>query len=261
MIKLGVIYGGKSTEHEVSIKSAKSILENLNKEKYEIYPIFIDKDGSWYEEKFSIWTDSFSKENENIRKRMGANRKKIEKIVCYLKKLDVVFPVLHGLFGEDGTIQGMLELMGVKYVGCKVLASSVGMDKAYTKLVFGKAKINQVKYIYAKKYEDRYIYVDEDLNEIELNIDELINKIEIKLKYPMFVKPSNSGSSVGVNKAKNKQELINNIEIASKFDNKILIEEGIVGKEVECAVLGNSKMGVEASLVRRNIICRRILYI
>ena len=249
MIKLGVIYGGKSTEHEVSIKSAKSILENLNKEKYEIYPIFINKDGTWHEEKLSIGTGSFSKENENFRKRTGPNRKKIENIIGYIKNLDIVFLVLHGLYGEDGTIQGMLELIGVKYVGCKVLASSVGMDKAYTKLVFEKAKINQAKYIYAKKYENKYIYVDDDLNEIELNIDELINKIEQKLKYPMFIKPSNSGSSVGVNKAKNRQELIKNIEIAAEFDDKILIEEGIIGKEVECAVIGNSKIGVEASPV------------
>ena len=228
MIKLGIIYGGKSTEHDVSIKSAKSILDNLNKEKYDIYPIFIDKDGTWYD---------------------GEN-KKIEKIADYLKEMDIVFPVLHGLYGEDGTIQGMLEILGVKYAGCKVLASSVGMDKAYTKVIFEKAKINQTKYIYVKKYENKkYIYVDEEFNEIEQDTDELINKIEEKLKYPIFVKPSNSGSSIGINKAENKQELIENIEIASKFDNKILIEEGIIGKEVECAVLGNSQIGVKVSPV------------
>ena len=228
MIKLGVIYGGTSTEHEISIKSANSILENLNKEKYEIYPIFIDKDGTWYDKK---------------------KEQKIEKIVDNLKKLDIVFPVLHGLGGEDGTIQGLFELFNIKYVGCKVLSSSIGMDKAYTKLIFEKANINQAKYIYIKKYENKYIYIDDSLNEIELSINELINKIEKKIKYPIFVKPSNSGSSIGINKAKNKEELINNIIIAGKYDNKILIEQAIIGKEVECAILGNSKIGVEVSSV------------
>ena len=227
MLKLGVIYGGKSTENEVSKVSAKSVLENLNKEKYEIFPIYISKQGEWFE---------------------GETEEKIENIIEYLRKLDIVFPVLHGLYGEDGTIQGMFEMFNIKYVGCKVLASSVGMDKAYTKIIFEKAKINQAKYMYVKKYEQsQYIYIDESLNEKELNIEELVKVAEEKLTYPMFIKPSNSGSSVGVNKAENKQELIKNIEIASKFDQKILIEQGIVGKEVECAVLGNSKLGVEAT--------------
>ena len=227
MLKLGVIYGGKSTENEVSKVSAKSVLENLNKEKYDIFPIYISKEGEWFK---------------------GETKEKIENIIEYLKSLDIIFPVLHGLYGEDGTIQGMLEMFNIKYVGCKVLASSVGMDKAYTKVIFEKAKINQAKYIYVKKYEnDEYIYVDEALNEHKLKIEELTKIAEEKLNYPMFIKPSNSGSSVGVNKAENKQELIKNIEIASGFDTKILIEQEIKGKEVECAVLGNSKTGVEAT--------------
>ncbi len=227
MLKLGVIYGGKSTENEVSKVSAKSVLENLNKEKYEIFPIYISKEGEWFN---------------------GETEEKIENIIEYLKNFDIVFPVLHGLYGEDGTIQGMLEMFNIKYVGCKVLASSVGMDKAYTKVIFEKAKINQAKYIYIKKYKnDEYIYVDENLDEHKLKIEELTKIAEEKLNYPMFIKPSNSGSSVGVNKAENKQELIKSIEIASKFDTKILIEQEIKGKEVECAVLGNSKAGVEAT--------------
>ena len=230
MKKLGVIFGGMSTENEVSKLSAKSILDNLNKEKYEIYPIYIDTKGDWFE--------------------YEAN-KKIENIIEYLKSLDVVFPVLHGLYGEDGTIQGLFEMLKIPYVGCKVLASSVGMDKAYTKVIFEKAGINQAKYIYVKKYENQenYIYVDECFNEQSLNIDDLVDVIKNKIKYPMFVKPSNSGSSVGVNKAENDEELKNNIKIAAKFDSKILIEEGIIGKEVECAVLGNSKIGVQATQV------------
>lgn len=229
MIKLGVLYGGKSTEREVSKKSAKSVLYNLDKEKYEVYPIFIAEDGNWYEENDS-------------------EKKEIENIIKYLKKLDIVFPVLHGLYGEDGTIQGLFEIAGVKYVGCKVLASSMGMDKAYTKIIFEKAKINQAKYLYIKKYKNKdYIYIDNNMDEKNININELIDLVEKELKYPIFVKPSNSGSSVGVNKSENREELKNNIEEAAKFDNKILIEQGIIGKEVECAVLGNAEKGLEVT--------------
>ena len=229
MIKLGVLYGGKSTEREVSRKSAKSVLDNLDKGKYEIYPIFIAEDGRWFEEK-------------------NSEKKEIENIIKYLKKLDIVFPVLHGLYGEDGTIQGLFEIAGVKYVGCKVLASCVGMDKAYTKIIFEKAKINQAKYLYVKKYKNKdYIYIDENMDEKNIDINELINLVEKELQYPVFVKPSNSGSSVGVNKSENSEELKNNIEEAAKFDNKILIEQGIIGKEVECAVLGNDEKGIEVT--------------
>lgn len=229
MIKLGVLYGGKSTEREVSRKSAQSVLDNLDKEKYEIYPIFIDEKGNWFEEKKS-------------------EKKEIENIIKYLKELDIVFPVLHGLFGEDGTIQGLFEIAGIKYVGCNVLASSVGMDKAYTKIIFEKSKINQAKYLYIKKYKNSdYIYIDDNMNEKNIEINELINLVEDKLKYPIFVKPSNSGSSVGVNKCENKEELKQNIIEATKYDNKILIEQGIIGKEVECAVLGNDEIGVEVT--------------
>ena len=230
MKKLGVIFGGMSTENEVSQLSAKSILNNLNKEKYEIYSIYIDTKGEWFE---------FEK------------NKKIDNIMEYLKRLDVVFPVLHGLYGEDGTIQGLFEILKIPYVGCKVLASSVGMDKAYTKIIFERAGINQAKYIYVKKYknQENYIYVDDKFNEQSLSIEDLVDLIKNKITYPMFVKPSNSGSSVGVNKAENDEELKNNIKIAAEFDSKILIEEGIIGKEVECAVLGNSQIGVQATQV------------
>lgn len=227
-MNLGVIFGGKSTENEVSVKSAKSIIQNLDKKKYEIFPIYIDKNGIWYE-------------YEDMRQ--------IENISNYLKNMDIIFPVLHGLYGEDGTIQGMFEMLGIPYVGCKVLASSVGMDKVYTKVIFEKAKINQAKYIYLKKYCNKYIYVDEEFNETQADMEEIINIVKSKIGYPVFVKPSNSGSSVGVNKAQNDKELKMYIEEAAKYDEKILIEQGIIGKEVECAVIGNSKIGVEASRV------------
>ena len=223
-LKLAVIYGGMSTENEVSCVSANSVINNLNKEKYEIFPIYISKDGCWYQ----------VNDIENIK-----DKKEIENVMKYLKNVDVIFPVLHGLYGEDGTIQGMLELLQKPYVGCKVLASSVGMDKVYSKIVFEKAKINQAKYVYIRKYNENYIYVNNNFDEQVFNIKDTINKIINELKFPMFIKPSNSGSSVGINKAHDRNELEKAIKEAEKYDNKILIEEGIKGREVECAVLGN----------------------
>ena len=227
-IKLGVIFGGMSTENEVSVVSANSILKNLNKEKYDIYPIYISKEGKWY-------------------RCQDEEKEEIENIVKYLRDLDVFFPVLHGLYGEDGTIQGLFELLKKPYVGCGVLASSIGMDKAYTKIIFDKANINQAPYVYLKKYKGKYIYAEHDFSEQILSLEEIVEKVTDKIKFPMFVKPSNSGSSVGINKAKNIEELKKYIEYASKFDSKILVEQGIAGKEVECAVLGNEE--VEASCV------------
>lgn len=227
-LNLGIIFGGMSTEHEVSIKSAKAIINNLNKEKYNISGIYIDQNGEWY-----IY-------NKN---------EKIENICNTLKKLDIVFPILHGLYGEDGTIQGMLEILKIPYVGCKVLASSIGMDKVFTKAIFQKANIKQAKYMYIKKYKDNnnYIIVEDNLKEKFISIKELLKKINSELEYPLFIKPSNSGSSVGVNKAKDNSELIESIKIAEKLDNKIVIEQGIIGREIECAVLGNNRIGVITS--------------
>lgn len=227
MKKIGVIFGGMSTENEVSIKSAKSVLKNLDKGLYEIYPIYIDKEGKW-------WKCSYNEKNGQIK-----NNEKIENVFKYLKEIDVAFPVLHGLYGEDGTIQGLFELLKIPYVGCHVLASSVGMDKAYTKIIFERAGLKQAKYKYIKTYKEKYIYINEDFEEEIMNIEEITRKIEKEIKFPMFIKPSNSGSSVGINKANNDEELKKYIKEASKFDEKILVEEGINGKEVECAVLGN----------------------
>lgn len=214
MIKLGVIYGGISTEHDVSEMSARSVIENLDEEKYEIHEIYINKYGKWFENN-------------------DGEKEEIYNLVWTLKDLDVVFPVLHGLGGEDGTIQGMLEMLKIPYVGCGVLASSVGMDKVYTKIIFEKAGIPEAPYIYVKKNEDGYVIINENFEEEEFNIE----KITDKLKFPMFVKPSNSGSSVGVKKATNNGELKMAIENASQYDCKILVEQGIEGKELECAIL------------------------
>lgn len=221
MIKLGVIYGGTSTEHDVSEMSAKSVIENLDKEKYEIHEIYINKYGKWYEIK-------------------DGEQEEIYNLLWTLKELDVIFPVLHGLGGEDGTIQGMLEMLQVPYVGCGVLASSIGMDKAYMKAIFEKAKIPQAPYVYIKKKENRYIIIKENFDEEEFKLE----KVEEKLKFPMFIKPANSGSSVGVKKANNKDELKIAIENASQYDNKILIEKAVNAKEIECAILDGKEIKV-----------------
>ena len=234
-LKIGVIFGGISSEHDVSKVSGTSVIKNLNKEKYDIISIYIDKDGKWY---------TYEKPLEeidilDIDADVSNYIKPIDNIEKILKSVDVIFPVLHGLGGEDGSIQGLFEMLKVPYVGCGILASSVGMDKVYTKIIFEKANIKQAKYEYVRKYKDNYIYIDKEFNEEIINLNELVLKIEKNLSYPMFIKPSNSGSSVGINKAADTEELKKAIEYATNFDKKVLIEEGIVGKEVECAVLGN----------------------
>ena len=214
MKTIGIIYGGISTEHDISIMSAKSVISNLNKEKYKIKELYINKYGKWFEI-------------------IDGKKEEIYNLIWVLKDLDIAFPVLHGIGGEDGTIQGMLEILGIPYVGCGVFASSVGMDKIYTKILFEKAEIPQTPYVYVKNIKDNYVIIDEKFDEEEFEI----KKITDKIKFPMFVKASNSGSSVGVKKATNIEELKLAIENAGHYDNKILIEQGIDGKEVECAVL------------------------
>ena len=221
MIKLGIIYGGISTEHDVSKMSAKSVVENLNKEKYEIHELYISKYGKWYQI-------------------VNGEKEEIYNLVWTLKELDVIFPVLHCLGGEDGTIQGLLEMLQVPYVGCGVLASSVGMDKVYSKIIFEKAGIPQMPYIYIKKKKDGYVIIQNNFEEEEFNIEKILEK----LKFPMFVKPSNSGSSVGVKKATNKEELKMAIENAGQYDSKILVEQGVNARELECAILDEKEIKV-----------------
>ena len=236
-MKVAVIFGGMSTEHDVSIISGISIIKNLNQNKYEIYPIYIDENGDWYK---------YTKKIEEIGTvEVGDKLKEIEKIenpMNYLKQMDCIFPVLHGLYGEDGTVQGLFELLKIPYVGCKVLASSICMDKVYAKIIFEKAGLNQAKYVYIRKDKEKYRYIANNFEETICTLEEVEKEVEEKLEYPMFVKPSNSGSSVGIRKVKNKKELEEAIKYAGKYDNKILVEQGIIGREIECAVLGNEEV-------------------
>lgn len=238
-MKLGVIFGGMSTEHDISIVSGSSVLKNLNKEKYDITPIYISENGDWFTYEKDINQIEIMKVGEQPKE-----LKKLENPMETIKNMDVVFPVLHGLYGEDGTIQGLFELLKVPYVGCRVLGSSVCMDKVYTKVILEKAGINQAKYVYVRRFNDKYILVDDKFNEKILKLDEVATEVEQITGLPAFIKPSNSGSSVGINKAKTIEELKNAIEYASKFDSKILVEENINGREIECAVIGNEEVEV-----------------
>lgn len=228
MRKLLIICGGQSSEHIVSRMSCTSVLKNIHKDLYEITLVGIDKDGTWY---------LLDQNQEDLAKDTWLDHSsKIEDIFGLLKKNDVVFPVLHGLYGEDGTIQGLFELAGIPYVGCRVLASSVSMDKIYTKKVLDTAGIPQVKSLYVKKrYDDKLVVVDHQFNEY----DDLETIIEEKLGLPVFIKASRSGSSVGCFRCNTKEELLAKLTEAAKYDRHVVVEECIDCIELETAVLGN----------------------
>ena len=232
-MKVCIIFGGQSPEHEVSRKSATSVINNLDKEKYDLVIIGITKDGEWYlysGDTKNIIGGEWERDTKNKTKAIISPDAKDKAILVFendnITKIhpDIVFPVLHGEYGEDGTIQGLLELANMKYVGMGVLASANGMDKAYSKIVFESAGIPQADWIVVKAGGDMNAYIEE---------------IEEKLGYPCFVKPCNTGSSVGVGKAHQRSELELALAEALKYDRKVLVEEHIDGHEVECAVLGN----------------------
>ena len=230
-LRVCVVFGGQSPEHEISRKSVTSVLNNLDKEKYDIDMLGITKEGKWYLYEGAVCQiENGDWEKGKITPAVISPDSGDKAILVFaedgIRKIhpDIVFPVLHGEYGEDGTIQGLLELAGIKYVGMGVLASANGMDKSYTKIVLDSAGIPQADWVVVKRGGDRDAYIE---------------RIEEKLGYPCFVKPCNTGSSVGVGKAHNREELIAALIEAEKFDRKILVEENIDGREVECAVLGN----------------------
>jgi len=220
-IRVGVIFGGRSAEHEVSLVSATSVIKSLDKKKYEIVPIGITLDGRWLS----------SPDVLNIFKAKKNLNRLPEKYILpdpAKQNLDVVFPVVHGTFGEDGTIQGLFELAGIPYVGAGVLGSSAGMDKVITKQLCEHEGIPVSPYFWFLK------------SEYDKGSNKVINSIERSLTYPYFVKPANLGSSVGISKAHNRKDLVAAIKLAAKYDRKILIEESIEdAREIEISVLGN----------------------
>ena len=227
--KVGLLFGGRSGEHEVSIISAKAIAFALNHDsnatKYEIIPVYIDKQGAWHESDIShqVLESGKSLNNED-------DNRNLWQFPQSLNDVKVFFPILHGPNGEDGTIQGLLTLMQIPYVGSGVLGSSVGMDKIAMKTAFTQASLPQVKYLGVSRSQ---------VWSSPCVFPKLCDQIEETLNYPCFVKPANLGSSVGIAKVRSRSELESALDNAASFDRRIIIEEGVVAREVECAVLGN----------------------
>lgn len=232
---LAVIFGGRSSEHEVSCVSVVTIAKAVNTEKYNVYLIGITKEGHWLQtpDIASIEDGSWRQSQvaasilPDTKGELVLTEATAENTYNGISniKLDVIFPVLHGMYGEDGTIQGLFEMSGIPYVGCGVLASAAAMDKFYTKLIVDTLGIRQAQYVPV-------------LKEQLADMDRVVSRVEQTLQYPVFVKPSKAGSSKGVSKAENRDMLIAGLYEAAKHDYKILVEETIVGREIECAVIG-----------------------
>ncbi|TFJ42794.1 D-alanine--D-alanine ligase A [Carnobacterium divergens] len=235
-MKIFLIYGGKSAEHDVSILTAFSITKEIYYKYYDVEPIYITKSGKWLQgmtlESPVINADALKFEEADeavLAIKEGAISTGVEISPTSIKQEDaVIFPVLHGPNGEDGTIQGLFEVIGMPYVGAGVLASACGMDKIISKYLFQQAGLPQVPYVPVLK------------NNWSTDAEKVFMQCEGTLLYPMFVKPANMGSSVGISKAENREELIEAIEEALKYDRRIVVEQGIEARELEVAVLGNS---------------------
>ena len=250
---IGVIFGGRSGEHDVSIRSAKTVIEQIDSSRYHVVPVAITNDGRWlsgteslalfpgitqakYRERFGEPSDlPISLTGDT--KQHGLTTMEIPGGTI---PLDVIFPVLHGTYGEDGTIQGLFEMADIPYVGCGVLASSTGMDKVFMKTLFRDAGLPMCNYVWFLR------------REWETAAEAVVTQVESKIGYPCFVKPANLGSSVGVSMAVDSESLRTAISLAAEYDRKIIVEEGLDMREIECAVLGNDKP--EASLPGEYII-------
>lgn len=237
--RIAVIFGGRSGEHEVSLRSAESIIEALDPDKYEVFPVGITKEGRWLaggdpwkvlkEKSYpgeccqtALITDPVNPGFLLWKETEGGNRE-----IVSFEKIDAVFPVLHGPYGEDGTVQGLLEMANVPYVGSGVLGSSLGMDKVAMKKMFVQNQLPVGKYLF---------FLNENWSG---NNDFWIKKITEEIGFPCFIKPANLGSSVGISKSYNEHELSAGINEALNYDNKILVEAFIYGREIECSVLGD----------------------
>jgi D-alanine-D-alanine ligase len=233
-IRVGLLFGGRSAEHQVSLQSAKSILAAIDTEKYEVVKIGITSEGQWLLNE-SIETFINGDNPETIALQPNAHPVTLVAgdqsgaLHCIgdkagKNKLDVLFPILHGPYGEDGSVQGLARLANIPCVGSGTLSSAIGMDKDFTKRILMQAGIDVANFITLR---------DVSFSAADLDV------VESRFPYPVFVKPANMGSSIGVSKANNRDELAAAVELAFQFDRKLLVEEGIVGRELECAVLGN----------------------
>jgi D-alanine-D-alanine ligase len=235
-IRIGVIFGGRSVEHEVSLVSAASVINALDKEKYDVVPIGIASNGQWLSSNETLRLLKEKRSIELEQEQLLTPDPRKQSLVAINdgggvgKALDVIFPVIHGKFGEDGSLQGLLELADIPYVGPGVLGSAVGMDKVMQKELLVRAHIPTVPSIWFT------------LEEYETRHKKIITDVERMLRYPLFVKPSNSGSSIGITKAHNRKELLESIDTAGQFDRRILVEQGINhAREIECGILGNDQ--------------------
>ncbi len=242
-IRIGLVFGGRSGEHEVSLASAESVMANLDRDKYEVVPIGITREGSWL---LGTEPRALRAAEQNTTNDAGLEETtavtltgdpRLRRLIPVEKGeelgnrgvLDVIFPVLHGTYGEDGALQGLLEMANVPYIGCGVLGSALGMDKEKMKLVFQAVGLPVADYLVYRR------------NQWERSPEFILDAVEQRLGFPCFVKPVNLGSSVGVNKAHDRIELEHAINVAAEYDRKIIIERGINCREVECGVLGNDE--------------------
>lgn len=230
-----ILFGGVSPEHNVSLRSAEAVLNNLDKEKYELFPVGITTEGQWLLYKgtdYSMlpedrWLESGMTCPAAISPVRGQGLLCFEGQTVTMQPVDVVFPVLHGENGEDGAMQGLLQLAGIPYVGPHVSASAVSMDKTLTKLVADKAGVPQAAWHLVRR------------SDLDARLEQTLDTLEARFAYPMFVKPSGTGSSVGVSKAADRVALAQALIAAAVYDDKVLVEEFIRGREVEVAVMGN----------------------
>lgn len=239
MKNVGILFGGRSVEHEVSVITAMQIIENIDKTKFNPIPIYVNKNGEWLVSESFLKFESFKNEKyENVKKIILSPNYKDQNLYIHpndiklftkkdLDSIDVFFPAFHGTNGEDGTIQGLLELIGLPYVGAGVLSSAVGMDKIIMKDIFKSNGIPVVDYTYYYRSSWR------------TNKEAVLKDIESKITYPLFVKPANLGSSIGISKVKSNADLESAIELAFSYDRKIIIEKAVEDpREINCAVMG-----------------------
>jgi D-alanine-D-alanine ligase len=236
-VRVGVVYGGRSVEHEVSLVSARAIMRALDPERYDVVPIGISRQGRWVIGKShcALPPDPSVRGLVRLRNGGGAVQKAGGRAAraaaggALKGRLDVVFPMVHGTGGEDGSLQGLLELAGIPYVGAGVLGSAIGMDKAMMKVAFAQAGLPIV---------DHRVLRGCDL---EQDRGRFIRSVESAFGYPCFVKPANGGSSVGISKAKDRRGLADGIDLAARYDRKVVVERAVDGREIECSVLGNDR--------------------